>query len=83
MLPLVGAKSYGIHGTNKPYLFKRKYRSLSHGCIRAKEITNIVKFIIENVPHSPDVTMDKILDYTKKKKSIHIKLKKDVLVKIK
>ena len=35
-----------LHGTNKPHLFKRKNRSLSHGCVRVEKWDQVAAFVL-------------------------------------
>lgn len=35
-----------LHGTNKPHLFKRQNRSLSHGCVRVEKWDQVAAFVL-------------------------------------
>ena len=35
-----------LHGTNKPHLFKRDNRSLSHGCVRVEKWDQVAAFVL-------------------------------------
>lgn len=47
-----------LHGTNKNYLLKSEYRSLSHGCVRNlnENIANLKEFICKRIVRSKDLT---------------------------
>lgn len=61
-----------LHDTNGRYLFTRKYRALSHGCIRVNEPQRLAAFLLEK---NQLALMDNQLA---KKRSGHIKLSKQV-----
>lgn len=50
-----------LHDTNQRYLFKNKFRALSHGCVRVEEWEKLATFIAQN--DSLNLVLGKTLSY--------------------
>jgi len=74
-----------LHDTNQRYLFSRKHRALSHGCVRVESWRELAAFILENDSLSssrftPKDSLDRWLSI-KQKKVIPVQDKLPVLIK--
>jgi murein L,D-transpeptidase YcbB/YkuD len=55
-----------VHDTNAPYLFKRKVRALSHGCIRLEKSYELAHFLIHGRSGITAESLDKYLNTEKR-----------------
>lgn len=46
-----------LHGTNRPGLFARPGRSLSHGCVRVERVRELAAWLLDTTPASVDATL--------------------------
>lgn len=46
-----------LHGTNRPGLFARPGRALSHGCVRVERVRDLAAWLLDTTPASVDATL--------------------------
>lgn len=46
-----------LHGTNRPGLFARAGRTLSHGCVRVERVRDLAAWLLDTTPASVDATL--------------------------
>lgn len=70
-----------LHDTNQRYLFKNKFRSLSHGCVRVEDWKKLAIYIVRNdsaqasIPDSARLSADSIASWIAQKQKHTVPVK--------